>query len=101
MLTTPRQRHDQYCSRWIELSRPHIVIKTAGVKGEEVKGERVDGREDSHFEADVMQVLGVLPDDLLDEVGVSGAQVKCSRLTELQLRPPPQIRGVKDVIPAH
>ncbi len=39
-------------------------------------------------------------DDLLNEVRVSGAQVRRSRLIELKLKSPPQVRGVKDVIPA-
>lgn len=52
------------------------------------------------LEADVLQVLGVLLDDLLYEVGVSGAEVRRRRLIELELEPPPQVRGVKDVVPA-
>lgn len=34
-----------------------------------------DSRGGSYLEADVLQVLGVLLDDLLNEVRVSGAQV--------------------------
>lgn len=59
-----------------------------------------DSREGSYFEADVLQVLGMLLDDLLNEVRVSGAQVRRGWLIELKLKPPPQLRGVKDVIPA-
>lgn len=53
-----------------------------------------------HLEADVLQVLGVLLDDLLNEVRVSGAQVRRRRLVELELEPPPQVRRVEDVVPA-
>lgn len=42
----------------------------------------------------------MLLDDLLNEVRVSGAQVRRGRLIELKLKPPPQVGGVKDVIPA-
>lgn len=42
----------------------------------------------------------MLLDDLLNEVRVSGAQVRRRRLVELELEPPPQVRRVKDVIPA-
>ena len=66
------------------------------VRGEE---EWDDSREGSYLEADVLQVLCVLLDDLLNEVRVSGAQVRRGRPIELKLEPPPQIRGVKDVIP--
>lgn len=31
---------------------------------------------------------------------MSGAQVRRGRLIELKLKPPPKVRGVKDVIPA-
>lgn len=68
--------------------------------GGERRGGMGDSREGSYLEADVLQVLGVLLDDLLNEVRVSGAQVRRGRLIELKLKPPPQIRGVKDVIPA-
>lgn len=53
----------------------------------------------SHLEADVLQVLCVLLDDLLNEVRVSGAQVRRSWLIELKLKSPPQVWGVKDVVP--
>lgn len=54
----------------------------------------------TYLEADILQVLGVLLDDLLNEVRVSGAQVRRSRLIELKLKSPPQVRGVKDAVPA-
>ena len=54
----------------------------------------------SYFEANILQVLGVLLDDLLNEVRVSGAQVRGGGLIELKLKLPPQVRCVKDVIPA-
>lgn len=53
-----------------------------------------------YLKADILQVLGVFLDDLLNEVRVSGAQVRCGWLIELKLKPPPQVRDVKDVIPA-
>lgn len=55
---------------------------------------------DFYLKANILQVLGVLLDDLLNKVRVSGAQVRCGRLVELKLEPPPQVRGVKDIIPA-
>lgn len=69
---------------------------------EEVKGEEIQttAGKGSYLEADILQVLGVPLDDLLNEVRVSGAQVRRSRLIELKLKSPPQVRGVKDVIPA-
>lgn len=48
-----------------------------------------DSREASYLEADILQVLGVLLDDLLNEVRVSGAQVRRRRLIELKLKSPP------------
>lgn len=68
--------------------------------GGESRGEMSDSREGSYLKADVLQVLCVPLDDLLNEVRVSGAQVRRSRLIELKLKSPPQVRGVKDVIPA-
>lgn len=53
-----------------------------------------------YLEADILQVLGVPLDDLLNEVRVSGAQVRRRRLVQLKLKPPPQVRRVKDVVPA-
>lgn len=53
-----------------------------------------------YLEADILQVLGVLLDDLLNEVRVSGAQIGRGRLVELKLKLPPQVRRVKDVVPA-
>lgn len=50
-------------------------------------GERIG--EMTYLEADILQVLGVLLDDLLNEVRVSGAQVRRSRLIELKLKSPP------------
>lgn len=105
----PRQlmRHEQLCSRWFGSWRAHIVFSDSCVvkmeeEEEEVKGEeeRATAGEGSHLEADVLQVLGVLLDDLLNEVRVSGAQVRRGRLIELKLESPPQVRGVKHVIPA-
>ena len=66
------------------------------VRGEE---EWDDSREGSYLEADVLQVLCVLLDDLLNEVRVSGAQVRRGRLIELKLEPPPQVREVEDLVP--
>lgn len=54
----------------------------------------------TYLEADILQVLGVLLDNLLNEVRVSGAQVRRRRLIELELESPPQVRGVKDIVPA-
>lgn len=54
----------------------------------------------TNLEADILQVLCVLLDDLLNEVRVSGAQVRRSWLIELKLKSPPQVWGVKDVVPA-
>lgn len=65
-----------------------------------VEEDRGGERESSYFEADILQVLCVLLDDLLNEVRVSGVQVRRGRLIELKLKPPPKVRGVKDVIPA-
>lgn len=65
---------------------------------EDEKGETSRGG--SYLEADVLQVLGVFLDDLLNEVRVSGAKVRRSGLIELKLKSPPQVRSVKDVIPA-
>lgn len=45
-------------------------------------------------------MLRVPLDDLLNEVRVSGAQVRRRRLVQLKLKPPPQVRRVKDVVPA-
>lgn len=56
--------------------------------------------EGSYFEANILQVLGVLLDDLLNEVGVSGAQVRRGWLIELKLEPSPQVGHVKHVVPA-
>lgn len=57
-------------------------------------------RESSYFEANILQVLSVLLDDLLNEVGVSGAKVRSGRLIELELEPPPQVWHMKHVVPA-
>lgn len=54
----------------------------------------------TYLEADILQVLGMPFNDLLNEVRVSGAQVRRGWLIELKLKPPPKIRGVKDAIPA-
>lgn len=54
----------------------------------------------TYLETDILQVLGVLLDNLLNEVRVSGAQVRRRRLIELKLESPPQVRGVKDIVPA-
>lgn len=64
-----------------------------------MRGEMGDSREDFYLEANVLQVLGVFLDDLLNQVRVSGAQIRRGRLIELKLKPPPQVRGVKGVIP--
>lgn len=69
-------------------------------KEEEVKGEETTAGKRSYLEADILQVLGVPLDDLLNEVRVSRAQVRRSWLIELKLKSPPQVGGVKDVIPA-
>lgn len=53
-----------------------------------------------YLEANVLQVLGMLFDDLLNELRVSGAKVRPGRLIELKLKPPPQVGGVKHIIPA-
>lgn len=69
---------------------------TGGERGEETG----DSRAGFYLEANILQVLGVLLDDLLNEVGVSRAQVRRGWLIELELELPPQVRGVKHVIPA-
>lgn len=90
---------------WIK-EDTHCFSDSCVVKREEEEekvigeDERATAGEGSHLEADVLQVLGVLLDDLLNEVRVSGAQVRCSRLIELKFKSPPQVRRVKDVIPA-
>lgn len=79
--------------------RGSCVVKMEEV---EVKGEEkwVTAGKGFYLEADVLQVLGMPLDDLLNEVRMSGAQVRRGRLIKLELKPPPQIGGVKDVIPA-
>lgn len=81
--------HGQSGSRWRKLSGKC-----------ENGGGGVERGEITNLEADILQVLCVLLDDLLNEVRVSGAQVRRSWLIELKLKSPPQVRGVKDVVPA-
>lgn len=79
-------------TRWCKLRGKCAVCENG--KGGQHRGEI------TYLEADILQVLCVLLDDLLNEVRVSGAQVRRSWLIELKLKSPPQGWGVKDVIPA-
>ncbi|KAG7244933.1 hypothetical protein INR49_024330 [Caranx melampygus] len=89
--------------------RPSISLLTARPKYRWVTGvsSRKKGSNSSSYRkkymtmltlADILQVLGMLLDDLLNEVRVSGAQVRRGRLIELKLKPPPQRRHTDEAL---
>lgn len=54
----------------------------------------------SYLQADILQVRSVLPDDLLNEIGMSGLKIGSGWPVQLKLKLPPEIRNVKHFIPA-
>lgn len=104
----PRQLMPQSCSRWCRFKEEHVVSSHLFIYFGSQCVVQMDGRMivnrwrkgSLYLEDDILQVLSVLLDDLLNEVRVSGAQVRRRRLVQLKLKPPPQVWRVKDVVPA-